>query len=329
MEGHRTVQRLLVVVGLLALSGPGCAWLRARQAPPSLGAQLPASPTLEQVIQVVNRNSSQIQTFTSDEAVLSVSGAPSLRTNIAFERPRRLRIRAGTALTGSELDVGSNDSLFWVWVMRQPPLYYCRHDQFATSPARRMLPIEPDWLVEALGITEFDPALVHQGPMVHPGGRLEIRTTRETADGPTTKRTIVDGTTGVVLEQSVYDAQGELLARARASRHRRDPLSGLVMPRVVEIDCPRAQFSMRLDLGNVRINRPEGIPAELWAMPTFPGTPMVDLGDPNLQLAPSAPYAAQPAAPGATPTTPPTVIAPATASLGSRPPRRAWNRVRF
>ena len=324
MEGYRTVLRLLVVVGLFSLSGPGCAWLRAPQ-PPPLRAQLPPSPTLDQVIQVVNNNSSQIHAFTTDEAVLSVSGTPSLRTNIAFERPRRLRLRAGTGLTGAELDVGSNDSLFWMWVMRQPPLYYCRHDQFAASPARRMLPIEPDWLIEALGITQFDPALVHQGPTLHPGGRLEVQTVRQTADGPATKRTIVDGTTGLVLEQSLYDAQGSLVAQARASRHRRDPMSGLIMPRVVEIDCPRAQFSMRIDLGNVRINPPEGIPAELWGMPTFPDTPMVDLGNPNLQFAPSAPHAARPATLAAAPPAMP----PATASLGSRPPRRAWNRVRF
>jgi len=328
MEGYRTVQRLLVVVGLFSLSGPGCAWLRARQ-PAPLRAQLPPSPTLEQVIRVVNHNSSQIHSFTTDEAVLSVSGTPSLRTNIAFERPRRLRLRAGTGLTGTELDLGSNDSLFWVWVMRQPPLYYCRHDQFAASPARKMLPIEPEWLIEALGVTQFDPALVHQGPTVHPDGRLEVRTVRQTADGPATKRTIVDGTTGVVLEQSVYDAQGNLVAHARASRHRRDPMSGLIMPRVVEIDCPRVQFSMRLDLGNVRINPAEGVPAELWAMPSFPDTPMVDLADPNLQLAPSAPYAARPATLAAAPTAVPPAMPPPTVSLRSRPPRRAWNRVRF
>jgi len=161
------------------------------------------------------------------------------------------------------------------------------------------------------------------------GGRLEVRTVRQTADGPATKRTIVDGTTGVVVEQSVYDAQGKLVTHARTSRHRRDPMSGLIMPRVVEIDCPRAQFSMRLDLGNVRINPPEGIPAELWGMPTFPDTPMVDLGNPNLQLAPSSPYAARPATLAATPTAMPPAVPPATVSLRSRPPRRAWNRVRF
>jgi hypothetical protein len=279
---------------------------------------------LDEVIQVVNNNSSQIHSFATDEAVLSLSGTPSLRANIAFERPRRLRLRAGTALTGPELDVGSNDSLFWIWIMRQPPLYYCRHDRFATSPARRMLPIQPEWLIEALGVAEFDPALPHQGPTVHPDGRLEIQTLRQTPDGPTTKRTIVDAVTGVVLEQSVYDAQGLLVARATARRHRRDPLTGLIMPRLVEIECPRAQLSIRLELGNVRINPPEGVPAELWAMPQLPGTPMVDLGDSNVPLAPLYPATPRAAPPATSRSTPPAAV-----SSRPRPPRRAWNRIRF
>jgi hypothetical protein len=239
-------------------------------------------------MRVVNNNSSQIHSFSTDEARISAMGISSLRTAVAFERPKRVRLQAGTGLTGTELDVGSNDELFWVWVKRQPPLYYCRHADFATSPARRVLPIEPEMLVEALGLVEFDPALPHQGPTLRPGGRLEIRTVRETADGPATKITLVDARTGVVVEQEAYDAGGQLVARAVASQHRRDPATALVMPGVVDIECAQCQLSMRIDLGRVQINRPMPNPAELWAMPSLDGLPMVDLGDPNLQFTPAA-----------------------------------------
>jgi hypothetical protein len=45
---------------------------------------------------------------------------------------------------------------------------------------------------------------------------------------------------------------------------------------------------MRLDLGNAQINRLSGNPAELWSMPSYPGTPVVDLCDPNLVPPPVA-----------------------------------------
>ena len=67
---------------------------------------------------------------------------------------------------GPEVDLGSNDQLFWFWIKRnQPPaVYVCRHDQFPTSRARQMIPIDPNWLVEALGTLVLDSQLPHQGP---------------------------------------------------------------------------------------------------------------------------------------------------------------------
>jgi len=254
---------------------------------------LPPSPTLEQVVEAVNRNSSQINSFSTNQASLSGPGFPSLGASVAFERQRRFRLRAGTGLTGTELDLGSNDELFWFWMHRnQPPaVYFCRHEQFATSPARQTTPFDPGWLIEALGVVAFDPGLPHQLTVL-PNDRVRIDTIRNTPEGPVTKITIVDGSQGWVLEQHLFDVQRRLVASSVASQHRRDPLSGLIMPKVVSINCPLAQFAMRIDLGNVEINRVAGDPATLWSMPSYPGAPPVDIGDPRFQpIAAPAPVA--------------------------------------
>ena len=148
----------------------------------------------------------------------------------------------GHQLVGPELDLGSNDELFWFWVKRsQPPaIYYCRHDQFAASQARQMTPFEPRWLIEALGVVEFDRSLPHQLTVL-PNDRLRIDTIRNTPEGPMTKITILDGSQGWILEQHLYDARRRLVARSIASGHRQDPLSGLVMPTVVQIDSPAGE----------------------------------------------------------------------------------------
>jgi len=298
----------LLVTGLFALSGASCPHFLQQYTNP-LPRVLPASPTLEQVIDVVNKNSSQIQSFSTNRASISGSGFPSLTASVAFERPQEFRLRAGTSF-GTELDLGSNDELFWFWVKRsQPPaVYYCRHEQFAASQARQMTPFEPRWLIEALGVVEFDRGLPNQLTIL-PNDRLRIDTTRDTPEGPVKKVTIVDGSQGWILEQHLYDAGRRLVARSIASGHRRDPLSDLVMPTVVQIDYPAAQLSMRIDLGNVEINRLSGDRTAMWSMPSIPGTPAVDMGDPNFQF-PSPP--------------------PATAATSRRPPmpanrqRSAW-----
>ena len=95
------------------------------------------------------------------------------RANIALERPRRFRLRADTMITGPEVDLGSNDELFWFWVRRspEPAVYFCRHDQFSSSVARQVLPVEPEWLIDALGVATLDPAGDHSGPVAVGQGR--------------------------------------------------------------------------------------------------------------------------------------------------------------
>ena len=291
MDGYRSGVALGLVAGMLTLGTSGCAWFR-RPAPSLLPSVLSQSPTLDEVISAVNGNSSRIQSFSTSHAELSGPELPiTLRgVNIAFERPRRLRMRA-RSLAGAELDLGSNDELFWIWVARNEPaaLYFCRHNQFASSNAGRSLPIDPDWLIEAMGIVEFRPDEEQLGPYRSSAGQLEIHSTRQTPDGPTRKITTVHASTGAVLKQQVYNHLGQLVAVATAHEHRRDPLSGLIMPRIVDIESPTAQFSLRVNLGDVAINTPMPNAVEFWTMPRIEGLQIVDMGDPRLKFQPIAP----------------------------------------
>jgi hypothetical protein len=285
MNAHRSRFLLLIVTGLFAVSGANCPnFLRTQQ--PALPPVLPQNPTLEQVIEVVNRNNGRIQSFSANQATLTSPGAPSLRAVVAYQRPLSFRLHATHPLTGAELDLGSNDMLFWFWINRSEPkaVYFCRHDQFATSPARQMVPIQPDWLIDALGVSTFDPALPHQGPYIIPSGRLEVRTIKETSEGTITKRTILDASQGWVLGQEIYNAQSSLLVSSEAIGYRQDPRSGLWIPRMVKVSCPAAQFSMQLDLGNVELNVPPANPTETFTMPSFQNSPPTDIGNPAFRM---------------------------------------------
>jgi hypothetical protein len=283
MNGYRARWMLLIVVGLFATSGATCLpWVRSQ---PQLTPVLPPNPTREQIVEVVNRNNGQIQSFTASQASLSTPGAPTLRANLVFQRLMSFRLHGTYGLTGSELDLGSNDSLFWFWVRRAEPqaVYFCRHDQFATSPARQMAPIQPDWLIEALGVSTFDMNLPLEGPYPASGGRLEIRTIKETPEGTITKRTYVDASQGWVMGQEIYNAQTMLLMGSEISNYQRDVRTGLWMPGTVKISCPSANFSMQLNLGKVEVNVPPANPTEMFTMPALQGVPTVDIGNPGFR----------------------------------------------
>jgi len=293
----RPLTALVVSVTLVALSGANCPNMVHQFGAPRPRVLQPGA-TIEQVLNVVNANNGRIQSLSSTDASISVPGSPTLRANLAFCRPGLLRLRAKTALTGPELDLGSNEELFWFWVRRaEPPaVFYCRHADYPDSAAQRMIPIDPAWLGDVLGAATLDPALPHQGPYAMPGDRLQVRTVVETVQGPMTRITVVDAIGGAIVEQHVYDTAGGRVASAVVEQHRRDPLTNLVVPRVVKIDAPQTQFQMRLDLGTVQVNRLDCASQHLWTMPRIEGAPLVDLAHPPRMTPTSVPRSSAPPA---------------------------------
>jgi hypothetical protein len=251
--------------------------------PPALSEE----PSLAEVIQVVNANSDKIRSFRTDDATIKVEGLaiPSLKTSIVYQQSKRFRLKAEAPLgIGTEVDLGSNDDLFWFWVKRNRPkhLYWCRHDQFETGNARRVLPVQPSWLIEALGVARLDPRGEHRGPERQADGSLKVSTRIRSPNGDMTKVTIIDSLRGWVREQRLYDANDRLIASAVASGHLSVPVDGdatnhVVLPRHIEVTWPAAELSMKIDMGNVQLNRLDVSP-EMWNKPSYSGWKDVDLG---------------------------------------------------
>ena len=284
---------LVLVLGLIISCGAGCRQLMQQYSDP-IPRALPPTASLNQVIEVVNDNSSRINSFYASRAKIGVPGFPQLNANIAFERPRNFRLRAETMFTGPEVDLGSNSELFWFWIRRnQPPaMFFCRHDQFAGSSARQIVPVEPEWLVQALGVVSFDAGEQHQGPFPVRAGRVEIRSTNPNVPASSadavTRLTVIDDSRGTVLEEHLYDRSGQRIATAKLSKHVRDPASGVILPRHVEIEWPSAKFEMSIEMSDVQINHLEGNSQELFAKPIYQGFNEINLASPTMLAPPTS-----------------------------------------
>jgi hypothetical protein len=280
-------RRLILLVVVLCASGATCQrpMLVNPFGPPGPAAPEVLAPgaTREQIIAAVNQNSSRVQSLTVTGATITIPdmmSLPLLTGNIAAERPGRFRLTAGT-IAGQELDLGSNDELFWMWVRRnQPPaVYICRHSQFANSNIRQVMPVEPSWLLAALGMVDLDPASVFDGPLPRGDGTLELRSWMQSSLGTLQRVTVVDARRAWVVEQHVYDQAGKtLLASAVAETHRYYPVEQVSLPEMLSIRLPTAGIAMKINLGTMQINQLSGDRAQLWALPTFEGYPQYDLG---------------------------------------------------
>lgn len=287
----RTWTTFAAVVIAVASSGASCPQvLRGYQVGTMpLPRTLPPHPTLDQVIAGVHDNTQRVRSYMAPQAVLAARGVPRLSAQVACEPPRRFRLRAQTAVSGSELDIGSNDDLFWLWIRRhQPPvMLFCRHDRYAQSSARRLLPLRADWMPELLGLVSFQADDRHEGPFQLPDGRLEIRSRIAAPEGELLKSTLVDATTGLVVEQHLFTAAGERLASVRTSRHRVDPPSGAALPRFVEVSWPASGVDFQLEFTSITTNTPSTDPGQLWQMPAYEGYEPVDLADPAVVIGPA------------------------------------------
>ena len=268
----KSLWSLATVVCLLSSSGATC---KRQMMMNPFAAPGPAAPQVlmegasrEQIIAAVNQNSSRIQSLTVTGATITIPdmlGLPLLSGNIAAERPGRFRLTAGTAVTGQEIDLGSNDELFWMWVRRnQPPaVYFCRHSQFANSNIRQVMPVEPCWLLAALGMVDIDPASVFDGPL--PARRWHGRA----ADRGCRRRsarlqrvTSIDARRAWVVEQHIYDQSGTtLLASAVAESHRYYPVEQVSLPDRLSIRLPTADMQLQDRSGRSADQPANGRPA--------------------------------------------------------------------
>jgi len=334
------IRSLLLLAIVFCGSGATCN--RALRNPfssagPPMPEVLAEASSLEQVTAAVNQNAQRIVSYQTNNARITIPGMPGiplLRGNIAAKPPANVRLQASTALTGAEVDLGANDELFWFWVKRNEPpaLYFSRHDQFAGSAAQQVMPIEPQWLLDAMGMTQFSPSDRHEGPFPYGDDALEIRSIMQTRSGQMSKSTIIDGRTAVVLEQHIYDAAGTLVASTRGKNHRYYPSVGVSLPQDIELRVPATQLSLSIDVGDVQLNAITDNPA-LWTLPVLPGYPQIDLGtaqpgsvpamgaigsrDPNTFAAPSFVGIETPNSGNAAPVLPPIapgVYAPSTLS---------------
>lgn len=296
---------LLSVCILFCASGAQCIrpkWSALPTFAPEPPRVLSEDPSARRVMDFVNQNTNRVRSYWTNNASISAPGMPSLRASIALERPLRFRLRAGTRLGGPEVDLGSNQQLFWFWLRRSEPaaLYMCRHDQYARSAAWQVMPIPPQWFIEALGLPRFDPQATHLGPFRRADGSLEIRSHLSSPAGQLQRITVIEPRRALVLEQHLFLPDRRLLASAVASKHRYDAEVGVSLPQQVRIAIPALQVAFTIEVHDFVVNQPVGEPQHMWSKPVYPGSDEVDLA----QGTPQPPGYAVPA-PSGPPTLPP------------------------
>jgi hypothetical protein len=220
-------------------------------------------PSVSRLVEVVNRTDS-IRELASNSAsveVLSMPSLPKLSATIALQRDRNFRLRANLPIVlGSGLDIGSNQDVFWFEVPEgmSKTLYYAQHERYRQQLNRAILPVDPTWLIDALGLVRLDASQIVAGPVKRDDGLLEVRSLIPMPDGAYQRVCFIEPTAGYVTHQFLYAPDGREIAKSVASNHRYYSEQSSALPHRVEFQLMPSggpPLAMRVDIGTLAINQ--------------------------------------------------------------------------
>lgn len=282
--GRSQLSQLCLILMLAghAISATGCASFSVFRRPHPQYSALPRprfsqDPQLEEVVDHLNRNVNKLHGWRASSIKIRANNLPGLSGSLVVEENQHLRMFVNSPM-GHEVDMGSNDDVFWVWAKRMEPQYvFCRHEQIDVARQSLGVPFEPQWLMQALGVAPLETQGLEM--QVDPVSRqARLIQPMVSAHGQTLQKVMmVDLANGVITEHSIFDARGQKMAQALMSDFRVDKQSGAVLPHRVRLEWPQSQMILVMNLGQIDVN-PKGIPSQTWDMPSMRGVQVVDLG---------------------------------------------------
>jgi hypothetical protein len=269
-------------LGLLTLTlslgcGPFNKTASMTDAPPAKWAGGPPKP--DQLVAYLNQNAQAVRSIEAkkvfmtarqnNEHVGGLEGFLACQKGARPGVPPNFRLQAYIFET-SEVDIGSNSDEFWFWIKRapQPYVFYCSYADYpnVAKGGRMPFPFQPEWVVEALGMAEYDAT-----------AKYEVNEAKETYDlVQRTKSARGDELVKVVAFHKkprpgaswvaaymLYEPTNNSkkpyneLCAAVIEDSQAIPVAGgktAVMPSKVRLRCQREDMELTMELGKVQTN---------------------------------------------------------------------------
>jgi hypothetical protein len=273
-----------LVVLLFTFVGGGATCLPRRTIPDFQPTPIfNAPPSWEQLAEALNR-SRNIQSLQSNSVTVKANNQNSINTNVTWSRPKRFRLTA-SVLGLAGVDIGSNDEVFWMAIRDggQPTMYFARHNEFDLQVDRPVLPVSPEWLIQAMGVCELDLARLvpQQQPISRPDGMIEISTWEPTPIGNFRRTMVVDPKYGYCREVFLFDPTPRLVAHAKQFKHQYYASVQTSLPHQVKVQLlpsGNPPFELDISIASYVINGLAPDNLNQFAMPNSMGYKMEDLG---------------------------------------------------
>lgn len=263
--------RMLTGLGLVAaVVGclPGC----KRDIPVQPDSPVTATnekPTAANLVAYMNENARLVQSIKSTEVQIDAKQAGEaigLEGSLFCQKPRDFRLRAKVA--GQQaVDIGSNSDEFWFWISQAKDqdgvarVHFCSYQDMAAGKARMPFPFQPDMIVAALGMGEYDPT--KQYTLREDAKTIQLVEPAKSAQGDDVYKVTVFNKTRVapgkpqVLAYLLQDEKGNEICRANVLEVQAVPMdkdARAVLPLKVQLVWRQQQIEMAMRLYHTEVN---------------------------------------------------------------------------
>jgi hypothetical protein len=300
------MKRLLILTPLvLAFLGfTGCEWLR------KLGdtgkkntMDGPLEPkTREQLVGYLNRQSEAVNSVKFPSVSIDVKAQKEEfsmhSSSLLCSKPRNFSLVGGKAVIGEVMNVGSNNQEFWMYTKFPDPTYvFCSHQDFSRGAGQLPFPFDPEWAMQALGMSFYDPNAMYKVELDEPNREHRLSYETTTPQGSTVRRVIVFAADPMgdkkpqvrkhlildnATSQPIAIAEVREIVTLNAGRDRTTLKDVFVqIPTEVTLEWPQQQFKMSLKLRGAKVNEPmsEAENRELFTKPKYSNVSPVNLAN--------------------------------------------------
>jgi len=252
-----------VSLALLASLLAGCNLLPGvrdgKGAPPSTIP--PAVPDVPALVNYLNQNAALVQSVqcnTVDIQAAQGRQAIGLGGMLVCQKPRNFRLRA-KVVGQPAVDIGSNSEEFWYWISKADPphRYHCSYRDLASGRVHVPFPFQPDMVIAALGIAEYDPKGKYE-VKAFPRYLELVESTVAPSGEPVQRITVFNRTLATagqpqVLAHVLKDPRGNLICQANVHEVVTDPATRAVLPSRVTLEWPAQKVKMTMKMYDIKV----------------------------------------------------------------------------
>lgn len=216
-------------------------------------------------IKTINERNRKIESIFVNNMTIKVKQNISIVVHgrLAMQKKNLFRLNVWHDFFGKEMDIGSNESLFWFWSKRMdnPALYYAKHEDLGKTMLKT--PLNPGWLMESLNLGEINTDNIEIAKFKNFWALIQ---SRKSANGENVSVvTLIDPQKTVVVGRYLYNSDGKLVASAETADFSRDFTTNALIPKKIYIIWYEERVEMEWHLNTPQINT--SINPNYWVMP--------------------------------------------------------------